>query len=159
MYELRNFEILCQDDASNSSLNALNEHVNELSNCSFVSLKENLAHRANRNSLPHKAKFDYLLFIDGDSIIIHDKFIKKYIDTLILMLFMEGCILKNVLLTIKNYVGNTGNLLRTNLHKPKEKTVSIATFQQYYNQKKCFKIKFDTTARNTVTMIRNWRSR
>jgi hypothetical protein len=39
------FEILCQDDASNSSLNALNEHVNELSNCSFVSLKENLAHQ------------------------------------------------------------------------------------------------------------------
>ena len=76
------FEILCQDDASNSSLNAFNEQVNELYNCSFVSLKENLAHRANRNSLAAQAKFDYLLFIDGDSIIIHDKFIKKYIDTL-----------------------------------------------------------------------------
>ena len=76
------FEILCQDDASNSSLNACNEQVNEMSNCSFVSLKENLAHRANRNSLASQAKFDYLLFIDGDSIIIHDKFIKKYIDTL-----------------------------------------------------------------------------
>ena len=76
------FEILCQDDASNSSLNACNEQVNEMSNCSFVSLKENLAHRANRNSLAAQAKFDYLLFMDGDSIIIHDKFIKKYIDTL-----------------------------------------------------------------------------
>jgi hypothetical protein len=58
------FEILCQDDASNSSLNALNEHVNELSNCSFVSLKENLAHRANRNSLAEQA-FDYLLLSMG----------------------------------------------------------------------------------------------
>ncbi len=76
------FEILCQDDASNSSLNAFNEQVNELSNCSFVSLKENLAHRANRNSLAAQAQFEYLLFIDGDSIIIHDNFIKKYVETL-----------------------------------------------------------------------------
>lgn len=76
------FEILCQDDASQSSLNAFNENVNALSNCSFVSLKENLAHRENRNSLAEQAKFDYLLFIDGDSIIIHDNFIKKYIDNL-----------------------------------------------------------------------------
>ena len=76
------FEILCQDDASNSSLNASNEQVNELSNCSFVSLKENVAHRANRNSLATQAQFEYLLFIDGDSIIIHDNFIKKYVETL-----------------------------------------------------------------------------
>lgn len=76
------FEILCQDDASKSSLNVFNEPVNALSNCSFVSLKENLAHRENRNSLAEQAKFDYLLFIDGDSIIIHDHYIKKYIDNL-----------------------------------------------------------------------------
>lgn len=76
------FEILCQDDASQSSLNAFNENVNALSNCSFVSLKKNLAHRENRNSLAEQAKFDYLLFIDGDSIIIHDNFIKKNIDNL-----------------------------------------------------------------------------
>jgi hypothetical protein len=55
------FEILCQDDASNSSLNALNEHVNELSNCSFVSLKENLALSRKPKFLATQAKFDYLL--------------------------------------------------------------------------------------------------
>jgi glycosyltransferase involved in cell wall biosynthesis len=77
------FEILCQDDASNSSVNALNEKVNALSNCSFISLKENVAHRENRNSLANQAKFDYLLFIDGDSIIIHEHYIKKYIDNLL----------------------------------------------------------------------------
>ena len=76
------FEILCQDDASKSSLNVFNENVNALSNCSFVSLKENLAHRENRNSLAEQAKFDYLLFIDGDSIIILDNYIKKYIENL-----------------------------------------------------------------------------
>jgi glycosyltransferase involved in cell wall biosynthesis len=74
------FEILCQDDASQSGLNVFNENVNALSNCSFVSLKKNLAHRENRNSLAEKAKFDYLLFIDGDSLIIHNNYIKKYIE-------------------------------------------------------------------------------
>lgn len=77
------FEILCQDDASRSNLNIFNEYVNALSNCSFVSLKENLAHRENRNSLAEKAKFDYLLFIDGDSIIIQDNYIKDYISNLL----------------------------------------------------------------------------
>ena len=76
------FEILCQDDASNSSLNTLNEKVNTIPNCSFISLKENLSHRENRNSLAEQAQFEYLLFIDGDSIIIHNHFIKKYIDNL-----------------------------------------------------------------------------
>lgn len=73
-----NFEILCQDDASRSTLNALNENVNALSNCSFISLKENLAHRENRNSLAKQAKYDFLLFVDGDSIIIHPDYIRKY---------------------------------------------------------------------------------
>ena len=75
----RDFEIICQDDASQSSLNVFNENINSLSNCTFVSLKKNLAHRENRNSLAEQAKFDYLLFIDGDSIIISDNYINKYI--------------------------------------------------------------------------------
>lgn len=73
------FEILCQDDASLSSLNVFNENINSLSNCTFVSLKKNLAHRENRNSLAEQAKFDYLLFIDGDSVIIQDNYIKNFI--------------------------------------------------------------------------------
>ncbi|TRX00957.1 glycosyltransferase family 2 protein [Flavobacterium gawalongense] len=77
-----NFEILCQDDASQSNLNIFNKNVNALSDCSFVSLKENIAHRENRNSLAEQAKYQYLLFIDGDSIIIDNNYIKKYIDNL-----------------------------------------------------------------------------
>jgi glycosyltransferase involved in cell wall biosynthesis len=77
-----NFEILCQDDASQSRLNSFNENVNSLSHCSFISLQENIAHRENRNSLAEKAKFDYLLFIDGDSIIIHANYIRQYTENL-----------------------------------------------------------------------------
>ena len=76
------FEILCQDDASNSSLNVINETINLLSNCSFISLKKNIAHRENRNSLAEQAKYQYLLFVDGDSIIISKKYIQKYLANL-----------------------------------------------------------------------------
>lgn len=76
------FEIICQDDASNSPLNVQNEKVNELSYCSFISLKENVAHRENRNMLAEKAQYTYLLFIDGDSIIINTEYIQNYIENL-----------------------------------------------------------------------------
>ena len=76
------FEILCQDDASFSVLNVENEKVNTLSHCSFVALTQNIAHRANRNSLVEKSNYEYLLFIDGDSNIIHRDYIKKYLSQL-----------------------------------------------------------------------------
>ena len=74
------YEIICQDDASNSPLNKFNEEINQLHNCSFISLKQNVAHRQNRNLLAERAKFDWLLFIDGDSKIIQPDFIQKYIN-------------------------------------------------------------------------------
>ncbi len=74
-----NFEILCQDDASLSTLNVFNEKVNSLSYCNFISLTKNIAHRENRNTLAEKAKYDYLLFIDGDSNVLFPDYIKKYL--------------------------------------------------------------------------------
>lgn len=76
------FEILAQDDASQSPLNKENEKVNTLPNCSFVSLKKNVAHRENRNLLAEQAKFNYLLFIDGDSIIVRPDYIQNYLRNL-----------------------------------------------------------------------------
>ena len=76
------FEILCQDDASKSVLNSENDKINSLSNCNFTELKVNIAHRQNRNSLASKAKFENLLFIDGDSIIIRNNYISNYVSWL-----------------------------------------------------------------------------
>ncbi len=76
------FEILCQDDASNSIFNIENETINQLENCNFGINITNLAHRENRNSLVRKSKYNYLLFIDGDSIILKKNYIQKYIDTI-----------------------------------------------------------------------------
>ncbi|WP_430401018.1 glycosyltransferase [Flavobacterium sp.] len=74
------YEIICQDDASNSPLNVFNEEINQLPYCSFISLKQNVAHRQNRNLLAEKSQYNWLLFIDGDSRIIKTDFIQKYIE-------------------------------------------------------------------------------
>lgn len=75
-----NFEILCQDDASNSVLNKENEKINTLQNCSFVSLEKNIGLSSNRNLLASKAQYQNLLFIDGDSIVINPNYIQNYLD-------------------------------------------------------------------------------
>ncbi len=77
-----NFEILCQDDASNSIFNVENEKINNIANCSFVALEKNVAHRANRNLLAKKAKYENLLFLDGDSNIINSNYINNYCEYL-----------------------------------------------------------------------------
>ena len=76
------FEILCQDDASQSPLNQFNENISLLPNCNFISLNKNIAHRENRNSLAEKSKFDNLLFIDGDSIILNSNYIQNYVENI-----------------------------------------------------------------------------
>lgn len=76
------YEILCQDDASKSQLNEYNEEINLLPNCSFVSLKKNVAHRENRNLLAEKSKYNWLLFIDGDSKIISKNYISNYVNAI-----------------------------------------------------------------------------
>lgn len=73
------FEIICQDDASKSELNLENEKINSLSNCTFTELKVTIAHRQNRNALANAARFENLLFIDGDSIIIRNNYLSSYL--------------------------------------------------------------------------------
>ncbi len=76
------FEILCQDDASRSPLNKLNDEINSIPNCYFIALEKNLAHRENRNLLAKRAQYSYLLFLDGDSVIINPNYIKTYLSNL-----------------------------------------------------------------------------
>jgi Glycosyl transferase family 2 len=76
------FEFICIDDASGSPLNVENEKINSLKNSRFIAQKTNAGYRGNRNNLAAMSKYDYLLFIDGDSIIIGSDFISNYIDNL-----------------------------------------------------------------------------
>lgn len=74
------FEILTQDDASNSIHNLENEKINLLSNCSYVSLEKNVGYRENKNILVSQSKFENLLILDGDCVLPFHNFIKNYAD-------------------------------------------------------------------------------
>ncbi|WP_293872554.1 glycosyltransferase [Flavobacterium sp.] len=74
------FEIICQDDASKSELNTKNEKINSLANCHFYTNIKNLGRGRNINSLVLKAKYDYVLLLDCDTLPTKDTFIQKYLD-------------------------------------------------------------------------------
>ena len=77
------FEILCQDDGSNSDLNTENEFINSLENCFFIVNSNNLGRGKNINSLAEKAKHDFLLLLDCDTFPTQNNFIKNFISTTI----------------------------------------------------------------------------
>ena len=74
------FEILTQDDASNSIHNLENEKINLLSNCSYVSLKKNVGYRENKNILVSQSNYENLLILDGDCLLPFPDFIKNYLN-------------------------------------------------------------------------------
>lgn len=76
------FEILCQDDASNSTENLINREINLLPNCSFFINETNLGRGKNINSLNSKSKYNYVLIMEADSFPENEFYIKNYIDTL-----------------------------------------------------------------------------
>jgi len=142
------FEILCQDDASKSTLNTNNEKINSLSNCNFISLEKNVAHRQNRNLLAKRAKYEYLLFLDGDSIVINSHYIKNYINNL-----KEYDVIYGGRLHPENYPSNQqilrwkyGKFIEDKLAKDRlKKPYKCLLFNNTIIKKECFnKVKFDT---------------
>lgn len=77
------FEILCFDDGSkDSTMIENNKRVNTLLNTSYILLNKNYGRSEIRNKLASKAKYEYLLFIDNDSLITNTNYIKNYITVL-----------------------------------------------------------------------------
>ncbi len=74
------FEIICLDDGSLSLLNKENEKVNFLTNCKFITSKQNVGRSNNRNILAEASKYEYILFIDADSILPDQQFITRYLN-------------------------------------------------------------------------------
>ncbi|PJJ09044.1 glycosyl transferase family 2 [Flavobacterium sp. 1] len=71
------YEIICQDDASNAFL-AENNEINALENCHFSSNETNLGRGKNINKMAKKANYDWLLILDCDTFPQNSDFIKKY---------------------------------------------------------------------------------
>lgn len=72
------FEILCQDDAS-TAVEPKNQDIKRLEHCNFEILEKNIGRSAIRNLLAQKAQFENLLFLDVDTVPIHNNFIHNYI--------------------------------------------------------------------------------
>jgi glycosyltransferase involved in cell wall biosynthesis len=73
------YEIICVDDGSSSTLNIENQKINSLKNATFIARDKNVGRNANRQFLAEQANFDWLLFIDSDTIPKHQNFIENYI--------------------------------------------------------------------------------
>ena len=76
------FEILCQDDGSQSIHNIENSEILNIENCNFFINEENIGRGKNINSLYKKSQFEWLLILDCDVMPISDNFIANYLDAI-----------------------------------------------------------------------------
>jgi glycosyltransferase involved in cell wall biosynthesis len=75
-------EILIFDDFSEAGLKTLNREVSSIKPVKYLELPENIGRAAIRNRLAKTAKYPYLLYIDADSLIPDESFIKRYLNNI-----------------------------------------------------------------------------
>jgi hypothetical protein len=73
-------EIRCYDDFSSEEYKKLHKTLSENRLIVYQELSENIGRSRIRNKLAKEALYPFLLFLDSDSTIIHDCFIRNYID-------------------------------------------------------------------------------
>ena len=73
------FEILCQDDGSQSVHNIENNEISQFENCYFFLNEENIGRGKNINSLYKKSQYEWLLILDCDVMPVSDQFIENYL--------------------------------------------------------------------------------
>ena len=89
------FEIICIDDGSFSSKNDVNQKINLLTNSKFIESKKNIGRIKNRLLLAEKSQYEWLIFLDVDTLPNEDNFLKNYIDQINKgMMIIGGCIYK-----------------------------------------------------------------
>jgi len=76
--QLNNFEIICIEDGSSQLFS--NKQITQLQCVEYTKLPHNIGRSAIRNLLANKAQYEWLLFIDADSKIKTQNFIKNYIE-------------------------------------------------------------------------------
>jgi glycosyltransferase involved in cell wall biosynthesis len=76
------FEILVSDDSNNCESSEFYELLSKLPGISYFTRQHPLGRSANRNFLASKAKYNYLLFIDGDAGCENQNFIRNYLERL-----------------------------------------------------------------------------
>lgn len=75
-------EILCFDDGSEKTFHEINQELEQLPLVRYRQLRENKGRAGIRNLLAEQARYDYLLFMDGDSKVVREDYLQAYIDQL-----------------------------------------------------------------------------
>jgi predicted glycosyltransferase involved in capsule biosynthesis len=75
-----NYQILCFDDGSSEKYRAINRELGFIIHVNYTEMSENLGRSKIRNWLGKAAYFEYLLFLDGDSVVKSRNFIKTYVE-------------------------------------------------------------------------------
>lgn len=73
-------EIIVMDDLSNDHFKNLNSSISSIKEIKYISSEVNLGRNAIRQKMAAIASFENILFIDCDSKIINDQYLKKYTD-------------------------------------------------------------------------------
>lgn len=73
------YEIICQDDASENSISKANSEIENLDYTIYKISKSNKGRIATRQLLAENAKYDWLLFIDADTLPKNISYLKDYI--------------------------------------------------------------------------------
>ena len=73
------FEVRVYDDCSLKSFQSKNSVISNLKNVVYRQLDQNLGRSKIRNKLAEDAKYENLLFIDGDSKIVSKDYLKQYV--------------------------------------------------------------------------------
>ncbi|GGD26847.1 glycosyltransferase family 2 protein [Hyunsoonleella pacifica] len=76
------FEIICLDDKSNSSISQINSSINELSYTSYLFSESNNGIAITRQHLCNYSKYDWILLLDADVELRDDLFISNYLNAL-----------------------------------------------------------------------------
>lgn len=73
------YEIRIYDDGSEKDIKEKNRQLGSIIHVVYVELKENIGRAAIRNKMGFESKFDLLLFIDADSELVGDNYLKDYL--------------------------------------------------------------------------------
>jgi len=76
------FEFIVMEDASAPEFVAKNTVLQTLSNVQYIVLEKNMGRSKIRNHLAAKAQYDYLLFMDCDSMPVDDQYLQNYVTNL-----------------------------------------------------------------------------
>ena len=76
------YQIICGDDCSDTAFKDQNQEISSLLGVNYIEFTENVGRSKLRNKLARLARYEYLLFIDCDSLVYTKNFIAKYLKSI-----------------------------------------------------------------------------